>query len=927
MTLRSNHLNPLFLVHRALTLRVAIAISTLCYYSTEHGYHYGHHYDHHVHVHAALVPVPTVTRTISTSTSTTRTQHKSNHDVTSSLFQLKLQATSSDQTNDYDDDRNNGNGLDIDMGINMDTSLQSGYDTTDGYERFLYTPRTQQKKQKQKENLYKKFRTTSRNNDDDEDGYNSMMRKYSDLPFWKKMIYKPIQITKSIIKGNMLNNQGEPGTLILVRHGESEWNANKTFTGWADANLSDQGIRETEHAARLLLAGGYDIDVVFTSRLKRAIRSTWIILTEINQLYLPVFKSWRLNERMYGALTGLCKKDTAMKFGESLVQSWRGSLTSRPPAVTSSDTYWPGRDRRYSDLSTDQIPLTESLLDCMNRTEPIWTNKIKWELQLGRNVMVVAHANTLRGLVKIIDNIGDEEIQDIAIPTGIPIIYKFDKYMNAIKPNSDKYLSQKHMNGIFLEKPGILNAALKKEKEWCATVPGYNRTMTRSNNAMSSLERSLTKLNAEKEFKEWAAQSIDLNDIEEDDGSDGNSGKGINFEEQDEVWEIGLEELREGEQFNPETKFHPVFSSSSSNGSSTTSNGSISNTNDEEEEELNEQVKPLLMTNNPCMQSMPSQSVIPGFGNVPIRRDPVVVLIRHGKTEHNKLGLFTGWEDAPLAREGKVEARQAGKLLKAHGFEFDVVYTSWLSRAIETAWLVMEEMDCTWLPIIKTWRLNERMYGALTGKSKAMVEQKYGAKQFKAWRRGYTVRPPKVSSFSVDYPGNDIRYKHLSDIRISISETIMRSFDSGNVSLYRKLPKAESLKDCMDRTIPYYTQQIAPQAINHGKRVLISSSENAIRGLLMTLCDIPEEKISELEIPNGIPIIYDLKSRCIKLLDDGSGEDPLEMYNFGNAASYLFRPCVNEDGEEEEECDITYTSDAVYSLSESDKEFARSLRL
>jgi 2,3-bisphosphoglycerate-dependent phosphoglycerate mutase len=246
------------------------------------------------------------------------------------------------------------------------------------------------------------------------------------------------------------------------------------------------------------------------------------------------------------------------------------------------------------------------------------------------------------------------------------------------------------------------------------------------------------------------------------------------------------------------------------------------------------------------------------------------------------------------------------------------------------------------------------MYGALTGKSKSMVSQKYGEKQFKAWRRGFTVRPPKVSSFSVDYPGNDPRYKVINDIRISLSETIMRSFDSGKPTLERKLPKSESLKDCMDRTIPYYKQQIVPDALEKGKRVLISSSENAIRGLLMVLCEIPEEKISELEIPNGLPLIYDVKSKCIKLLDDGSGLDPLEVYDFGSAANYLFRPCRNEDGEDEvcemtismiqiyndevtltsyvsvqsplpQECDITLMTD-MYSLNESDKLFVESLR-
>jgi len=202
------------------------------------------------------------------------------------------------------------------------------------------------------------------------------------------------------------------------------------------------------------------------------------------------------------------------------------------------------------------------------------------------------------------------------------------------------------------------------------------------------------------------------------------------------------------------------------------------------------------------------------------------------------------------------EAREAGRLLKIHGFEFDVVYTSWLSRAIETAWHVIDELDLLWLPIVKTWRLNERMYGRLTGLSKQMVRQRHGDAQFKAWRRGYSTPPPPVSSFSSDYPGNDPRYvKYLKDLRFSVRESLIRSIEKGRPTMHRKLPKAESLKDCMDRTIPYFTERIVPEAINQGKRVLISSSENAIRGLLMHLCEIPEEKIVELEIPNGLPII------------------------------------------------------------------------
>lgn len=256
--------------------------------------------------------------------------------------------------------------------------------------------------------------STMSDQEENEDGWKEM-RKTADLPFWNKLLRLPLKVSNRAL---FPKPPIEPGTLVLVRHGESLWNANKTFTGWADPDLSERGYREVEHAARLLLEGGYEIDVVFTSRLKRAIRSVWIILQEMNQVYLPVFKSWRLNERMYGALTGLCKFETAEQLGAELVQEWRGSLRSQPPALKPSDTYWPGRDRKYADLSADQIPITESLSDCMERCRPIWEDKIMYEIRSGRNVMVVAHANTLRGLVKTIDGISDEEIRDVSIPTG-----------------------------------------------------------------------------------------------------------------------------------------------------------------------------------------------------------------------------------------------------------------------------------------------------------------------------------------------------------------------------------------------------------------------------------------------------------------------------------------------------------------------------
>jgi 2,3-bisphosphoglycerate-dependent phosphoglycerate mutase len=455
--------------------------------------------------------------------------------------------------------------------------------------------------------------------EENEDGWGEMRKKR------RPMVARVLRGGLKSVRDRVFSDSagGETGTLILVRHGESIWNANKTFTGWADVDLSERGHREVEHAARLLLEGGYDIDVVFTSRLKRAIRSVWIILQELNRVYLPVFKSWRLNERHYGALTGLSKTETAARLGRELVQNWRGSLYSRPPALKRSDPYWPGKDRKYADLSADQIPLTESLLDCMERTKPLWDQKIMYELQNGRNVLILGHGNTLRGLVKLIDNISDNDIQEVAIPTGIPIIYKFDKDLKPIPPGGDRQTaSQVHMKGIFLEKPGLLNEALKREEAWRKQVPGYQGTMELTKTPMSTLERSLYKLQASRELGEWAGKSFDATAPEEDDGNDGNFGRPIQFE--DEVWELGMQELGSGP---------------------TIVNGDAAASMLSEDDE--DDVKPIsipLYSSSPCVASFPSEAVVPGLGEVPVRRDAVVVIIRHGKTEHNKLGLFTGTE-------------------------------------------------------------------------------------------------------------------------------------------------------------------------------------------------------------------------------------------------------------------------------------------
>ena len=201
-------------------------------------------------------------------------------------------------------------------------------------------------------------------------------------------------------------------------------------------------------------------------------------------------------------------------------------------------------------------------------------------------------------------------------------------------------------------------------------------------------------------------------------------------------------------------------------------------------------------------------------------------------------------------------------------------------------------MDQLWLPIIKSWRLNERMYGALTNMSKQRVQQVHGNAQFVAWRRGYTVRPPPVTSFSEHYPGNEERYvKYVEDTRVSLKESLIRSLSAGRLEIHKKFPKTESLKDCMERTIPFFKNQILEPAIKENKNILITTHENAIRGLLMYLCDIPEDRIAEVEIPTGLPLVYNVEKKCVQLLDDGADLDPVERYDFGKSPELLFAPC------------------------------------
>ena len=217
--------------------------------------------------------------------------------------------------------------------------------------------------------------------------------------------------------------------LVLLSHGESEWNKENRFTGWTDVDLSEEGIKEAENAGKLLKEKGFTFDISFTSVLKRATKTLDIVLKEMN-LDIPVHYSYRLNERHYGALQGLNKDEMRKKFGEEQVHIWRRSYDVRPPKLTKDDERYPGNDPKYKDLTPEELPLTECLKDTLERVLPYYNNEIKKHLENKENVLVVAHGNSLRSIIKYLENISDEDIMNVEIPTGVPYVYELDDNLN-----------------------------------------------------------------------------------------------------------------------------------------------------------------------------------------------------------------------------------------------------------------------------------------------------------------------------------------------------------------------------------------------------------------------------------------------------------------------------------------------------------------
>jgi len=219
--------------------------------------------------------------------------------------------------------------------------------------------------------------------------------------------------------------------VVLLRHGESQWNLENRFTGWTDVDLTAKGTQEAQEAAQLLNEGGYSFDVAHTSLLKRAIRTLWIVLDGMDLMWIPVHRSFKLNERHYGDLQGLNKAETTAKFGEAQVKVWRRSYSTPPPPLAHADPRFPGHDRRYANLKPEELPLTESLKETVARFLPYWHEVIAPQIRAGQRVVIAAHGNSLRALVKYLDNVSEDEITELNIPTGTPLVYELDAELRA----------------------------------------------------------------------------------------------------------------------------------------------------------------------------------------------------------------------------------------------------------------------------------------------------------------------------------------------------------------------------------------------------------------------------------------------------------------------------------------------------------------
>ena len=616
------------------------------------------------------------------------------------------------------------------------------------------------------------------------------------------------------------------GTLVLVRHGQSEWNLANRFTGWIDVDLTERGITEAREAGRMLASEGLKIDECFSSTLRRSIRTACLSLSGLDQCWVPLTKDARLNEQHCGSLTGHNKRELAKQFGADQVQSWRRKYDQAPPPIAADSPLQQMlvRDERYA-VHAAEVPSSECLADTCARVQSVFEERIRPLLLEGKTVLVVSHGNTLRALVKLLDGVEEDGTFHLDLPTASPVVYSLDAHARPLAPVGFWGKSDVPRFGRFLMDEAAVLAAQSVMREQVtrdvaiSTVSssrGEGAAAIATCPAWSAPTAATTKFQVDGTGYVVRSMGVEMNNNAESESA----GERAPDQEGDaEEGELGGSSYFEAERERI--------------------------TRDARHE----------------LRSLAERR--PGGRGVGAGTEVVatVVLLRHGYSDFNARNVFTGWADPDLSNRGREEARLAGSILREAGVtRIERVYCSLLKRAIKTAWLMLDALEMQWVPVSYDWRLNERHYGALQGREKRACGDEYGFCQVARWRRGATDVPPPATPETFD--SIDRRYEGVP------------------------VPSSESLEQCSERMVPFLrgvlmrdvreavekreAKRVAMHGGEHdGYRVrkpagpppifVVASSENLLRSMIRELeGGLTEDQLASIDVPYATPLIFQL---------------------------------------------------------------------
>lgn len=620
-------------------------------------------------------------------------------------------------------------------------------------------------------------------------------------------------------------------TLVLVRHGQSEWNLANRFTGWIDVDLTERGITEAREAGRLLAKEGLKIDECFSSTLRRSIRTACLSLSGLDQCWVPLTKDARLNEQHCGSLTGHNKRELARQYGADQVQAWRRKYDQAPPPIAAHSPLQQMlvRDERYAVHATE-VPKSECLADTCVRVHGVWEESIKPLLLEGKTVLVVSHGNTLRALVKLLDGVAEEGTFHLDLPTASPVVYSLDAQARPLAPVGFWGQSTVPRHGRFLMDEAAVLAAQSVMREQVTRDVAISTVSSSRGEGAAAIATCPA----------WSAPTAATTKFQVDGSSYVVRSMGV---------EMGRDERSDERVPSPEGDEGAVGASYFA----------------AERERITRDARHELRS---LAERRPGGR---GAGARGTEVSATLVLLRHGYSDFNARNAFTGWADPELSNRGREEARLAGSILREAGVtRIERVYCSLLKRAIKTAWLMLDALEMQWVPVQYDWRLNERHYGALQGREKRACGEEYGYCQVARWRRGATDVPPPATPETFD--SIDRRYE---GVPVPSSESLEQCAE-------RMIP---FLRDVLMRDVREAVQAREAKRVEGGQHdgyrvrkpagpppiFVVASSENLIRSMIRELeGGLDEEQLASIDVPYATPLIFQLDAELRPIASEWS---------------------------------------------------------